>query len=50
MRNFRPSKPLQPARRGAPATPHPSWVYRDDETTERARTLTVPEFWAGLGI
>jgi len=50
MRSFRPSEPLQAANRRVPATPHPSWLYRDAETVERARALTAQEFWAGLGI
>jgi len=49
MRSHRISKPFQAANRRVPA-PHPSWVYRNKETAERARALTVPEFWAGLGI
>lgn len=50
MRSLRSTKPLQAADRRIPATPHPSWVYRDDETAERAKLLTASEFWAGLGI
>ncbi len=49
MRSFKPSKPLQAIRRGVAATPHPSWVYRDDATAARARALTASEFWAWLG-